>query len=63
MVENVGYRQLVAVWRTLAFLDLARGGTSWGGQERRGIGDSGDTQQAARSQLPAPVTRKEERIA
>lgn len=38
VLENIGYRQLVALWRALAFVDLARGKKSWGIQRRRGIG-------------------------
>jgi len=39
--ETFGYRQLVAFWRTLAYLDLARGKKGWGRQRRHGIGDTG----------------------
>lgn len=35
--ENIGYRQLVAFWRFLAFIDLARGTTSWGDMQRKGL--------------------------
>jgi cellulose synthase/poly-beta-1,6-N-acetylglucosamine synthase-like glycosyltransferase len=36
--ESLGYRQLNDLWRTLAFVDLARRRTTWGAQRRRGIG-------------------------
>jgi cellulose synthase/poly-beta-1,6-N-acetylglucosamine synthase-like glycosyltransferase len=35
--ETFGYRQLVAVWRCLAFVDLARGRKTWGTMQRRGL--------------------------
>ena len=38
LVENLGYRQLVMVWRTLAFVDLARRRRGWGEMPRRGLG-------------------------
>jgi cellulose synthase/poly-beta-1,6-N-acetylglucosamine synthase-like glycosyltransferase len=37
VVENVGYRQLVAFWRMRAFIDLARGERRWGEMQRRGF--------------------------
>ena len=36
-VENLGYRQIVAFWRFLAFIDLARGRKDWGEMSRRGF--------------------------
>jgi hypothetical protein len=36
--ENLGYRQLVALWRVVAFWDLARRRTGWGTMPRRGLG-------------------------
>ncbi|MFL5929084.1 MAG: glycosyltransferase [Gaiellaceae bacterium] len=38
IVENLGYRQLNAVWRTMGLVDLARRRRGWGAQKRRGIG-------------------------
>lgn len=38
VVENVGYRQLNDLWRTMALVDLARRKTGWGAQRRHGIG-------------------------
>ena len=38
VAENLGYRQLVAVWRALAFVDLARRRREWGTHRRRGMG-------------------------
>jgi cellulose synthase/poly-beta-1,6-N-acetylglucosamine synthase-like glycosyltransferase len=38
LAENLGYRQLVMVWRALAFVDLARRRRGWGEMRRRGIG-------------------------
>lgn len=40
VVENLGYRQLNDLWRTLAFVDLARRRKGWGAQRRRGIGQA-----------------------
>jgi hypothetical protein len=37
VLENVGFRQLVAVWRMLALVDLVRGRRGWGVMERRGL--------------------------
>jgi len=37
LVENVGLRQLLAVWRTRALWDVLRGRTGWGRMERRGF--------------------------
>jgi cellulose synthase/poly-beta-1,6-N-acetylglucosamine synthase-like glycosyltransferase len=38
LTENLGYRQLVMVWRALAFVDLARRRRDWGAHRRRGLG-------------------------
>ena len=38
VIENFGYRQLLAVWRTRALVDLARGAQGWGDVRRRGLG-------------------------
>lgn len=35
--DNFGYRQLVGVWRVMAFVDLLRGNRDWGAQRRRGF--------------------------
>jgi hypothetical protein len=37
ILENLGFRQLLAIWRAQAFLDVLRGKTSWGAMERRGF--------------------------
>jgi cellulose synthase/poly-beta-1,6-N-acetylglucosamine synthase-like glycosyltransferase len=37
VVENLGYRQLVAFWRFLAFFDLARRKEGWGEMRRKGF--------------------------
>ena len=37
VIENLGYRQLVAYWRTRALFDVARG-KHWGDMQRRGLG-------------------------
>jgi cellulose synthase/poly-beta-1,6-N-acetylglucosamine synthase-like glycosyltransferase len=36
-LENFGYRQFVAVWRTMAYVDLARRKKDWGIQRRQGF--------------------------
>jgi cellulose synthase/poly-beta-1,6-N-acetylglucosamine synthase-like glycosyltransferase len=38
VIENFGYRQLLALWRTRALIDLARGRRDWGEMRRRGLG-------------------------
>ncbi|MEX2103472.1 MAG: glycosyltransferase family 2 protein, partial [Gaiellaceae bacterium] len=40
LTENLGYRQLLMVWRTLAFVDMARRRKGWGEMRRRGLGYS-----------------------
>jgi cellulose synthase/poly-beta-1,6-N-acetylglucosamine synthase-like glycosyltransferase len=37
VLENVGYHQLHDLWRTIGYVDIARGKTGWGAQERRGF--------------------------
>lgn len=37
MLENIGYRQLLAFWRFLAFFDLARRERGWGEMRRKGF--------------------------
>jgi cellulose synthase/poly-beta-1,6-N-acetylglucosamine synthase-like glycosyltransferase len=37
VLENFGFRQLVALWRVLAMVDLARRRRGWGVMERRGL--------------------------
>jgi cellulose synthase/poly-beta-1,6-N-acetylglucosamine synthase-like glycosyltransferase len=39
LLENLGYRQLNALWRMIAFVDLARRKQDWGAHKRRGIGN------------------------
>jgi cellulose synthase/poly-beta-1,6-N-acetylglucosamine synthase-like glycosyltransferase len=41
IAENVGYRQLVTLWRVVAFWDLIRRREAWGAMQRRGLGYSG----------------------
>ena len=38
VIENFGYRQLLALWRTRALVELARGRHGWGEMQRRGLG-------------------------
>lgn len=38
VIENVGYRQLNDLWRTMGLVDLVRRKKGWGAQRRRGIG-------------------------
>jgi cellulose synthase/poly-beta-1,6-N-acetylglucosamine synthase-like glycosyltransferase len=42
VLENVGYRQLHDLWRTIGYVDIARGTTGWGAQQRRGFATSTD---------------------
>ena len=37
VLENVGFHQLHDIWRTLGYVDIARGVTTWGAQQRRGF--------------------------
>ncbi len=38
VVDNFGYRQLIGLFRALAFVDLLRRRRAWGEQRRRGFG-------------------------
>jgi hypothetical protein len=38
VAENLGYQQLHAFWRAIGYVDIARGKTAWGAQQRRGFG-------------------------
>ena len=38
VVENLGFRQLLTVWRTQGLIDGLRGKQGWGAMERRGFG-------------------------
>ena len=40
-IESVGYHQIHNVWRTIGYVDIARGKTSWGAQQRRGFATTG----------------------
>lgn len=37
VVECIGFHQLHDVWRAIGYVDIARGTTSWGAQQRRGF--------------------------
>lgn len=37
LLENLGYRQLIVVWRLIAFIDYARGVRAWGAMQRKGF--------------------------
>ena len=37
VLENVGYHQLHDIWRAIGYVDIARGTTGWGAQQRRGF--------------------------
>jgi cellulose synthase/poly-beta-1,6-N-acetylglucosamine synthase-like glycosyltransferase len=37
VLENVGYHQLHDVWRAIGYVDIARGKSGWGAQQRRGF--------------------------
>lgn len=41
VVENLGFRQLTAVWRVRAFYDYFRGNQSWGEMTRKGFTSDG----------------------
>jgi len=56
-LENVGYRQLVAFWRFLAFFDLARRKQGWGEMKRKGFSLAVSAPLGA---LPPPPTRRPE---
>jgi cellulose synthase/poly-beta-1,6-N-acetylglucosamine synthase-like glycosyltransferase len=38
IVENLGFRQLLTIWRTRGLIDGLRGRQGWGAMERRGFG-------------------------
>jgi len=37
VLENLGFRQLLTLWRAQAFWDVMRGNRSWGVMERQGF--------------------------
>jgi hypothetical protein len=37
VVENLGFRQLLTIWRTEGLLDALRGKTGWGSMHHRGF--------------------------
>ena len=37
IIENLGFRQLLTIWRAQAFVDLLRGNRSWGAMDRTGF--------------------------
>jgi cellulose synthase/poly-beta-1,6-N-acetylglucosamine synthase-like glycosyltransferase len=43
VVENLGYRQLNALWRVRGFVSKIRGISTWGSMERSGFGDRDET--------------------
>ncbi|MDP8943434.1 MAG: glycosyltransferase family 2 protein [Actinomycetota bacterium] len=58
LVDNFGYRQLIGLFRGLAFIDLARRRRSWGEQRRRGFGPaaaSASGRDPGRRVAPAPA--------
>jgi cellulose synthase/poly-beta-1,6-N-acetylglucosamine synthase-like glycosyltransferase len=50
VLENVGYHQLHDIWRALGYVDIARGTTGWGEQQRRGFTAAPAGQRAEGSQ-------------
>ena len=42
VLENIGYHQLHDFWRTMGYVDIARGKTGWGAQQRRGFEPQGE---------------------
>jgi cellulose synthase/poly-beta-1,6-N-acetylglucosamine synthase-like glycosyltransferase len=50
VLENIGYHQLHDIWRSRAYVDIARGKTAWGAQRRVGFDvPSGEPAGRARS--------------
>lgn len=47
VLENVGYRQLHDFWRAIGYVDIARGRTGWGAQQRRGFATPPDERVSA----------------
>jgi cellulose synthase/poly-beta-1,6-N-acetylglucosamine synthase-like glycosyltransferase len=47
VLENVGYHQLHDVWRAIGYVDIARGTTGWGAQQRRGFAPTPATAEEA----------------
>jgi len=59
LLENVGYRQLTAVWRLKAFYNVARGERGWGKMVREGFRSTPPTSGAdATADLPDSTQRK-----
>ena len=44
VVESICFHPLHDVWRAIGYVDIARGTTSWGAQQRRGFAPLGDQQ-------------------
>jgi cellulose synthase/poly-beta-1,6-N-acetylglucosamine synthase-like glycosyltransferase len=42
VVESVGFHQLHDLWRAIGYVDIARGTTTWGAQQRRGFAPVAD---------------------
>lgn len=40
VVENLGFRQVLTVWRSMAYVDLLQGRRDWGRMERKGFSSS-----------------------
>ena len=47
VLENIGYHQLHDLWRTIGYVDIARGKTGWGAQQRRGFARPADELRSA----------------
>ena len=53
VLENVGYHQLHDLWRAIGYVDIARGRTGWGAQQRRGFASPPDeTVSAPHERMP-----------
>ncbi|HEY7071679.1 MAG TPA: glycosyltransferase [Acidimicrobiales bacterium] len=60
VLEGIGFHQLHDIWRTMGYVDLARGTTGWGAQQRHGFEPTPETEAEsavsgqARSTRPSP---------
>jgi hypothetical protein len=54
VLENVGYHQLHDIWRAIGYVDIARGTTGWGAQQRRGFAPVSSTDQETADTTGSP---------
>jgi hypothetical protein len=55
--RGAGYHQLHDLWRTIGYVDIARGKTGWGAQDRRGFARPADELPSAPHERGAQLKR------